>query len=118
MSLRSRDERVSNVWKIEEYTINGVAVVMDDSTANARYEFTKERVYNLYDSRDAANKSVGKWFFLDDNETLGLNNRGTGFGNATIINNGSYKITKLEEESLWFERETEQGKDMVKLQPE
>lgn len=119
VSLRSRDARMANTWKVMEYIKDGNAVVLDENTNNIRYELTEDRDYFLYSTSDAENKVAGKWVFLDDNETLGLNNTTQAFPSAQVVSNGNYTITKLEESELWIERTNDNGnQDMIKFEGE
>ncbi len=90
ISLRSRKERISNNWKVENYKING-----SDFTSivtNYKETFTKEGNYSY--SWDLLNGS-GTWKLQNNDEEIKL----TGSESQT---SRTLFILKLEEDSFWY----------------
>lgn len=89
-SLRTKSERVSNTWKVENYKING-----DDLTSlvSGYYEtFSKEGAYSYTWSLFSG---AGKWEFQNDSKEIKLT------GNDDHSSRKLY-ILKLEEDSFWY----------------
>lgn len=89
-SLRTKTERVSNTWKVDNYKINS----SDYTSLMTSYNetFTKEGDYSY--SWGSLN-GTGKWAFQNDKEQIKL----------TGVNNQSSHdliILKLEEKTFWY----------------
>lgn len=101
VSLRSRSERVANVWKAAQVTDNGTDVTSDydqyelgltksgGATLHAKYNFLGTTFEYV---------TEGKWSFLDKDTKLALD-----FDNndADVV----YVIQKLEEEEMWLDED-------------
>jgi hypothetical protein len=90
LSLRSRSERLSNTWKIENYKING-----NDFTSlipSYTETFTKNGSYNYSWS---VFEGSGTWSFQNHDKEVKLN------GNDDQSSRTLY-ILKLEERALWY----------------
>lgn len=90
LSLRSKTERLSNTWKVENYTING----SDFTSIVAGYTetFTKE---NNYSYSWGVLSGTGKWAFQNNNMEVKLT--GTEQQSSRVL-----YILKLEEKTLWY----------------
>jgi len=90
ISLRTRAERVSNTWKVENYKINGTdyTSVMDSYTE--AYSKSGSYTYN-WDFEDGE----GTWSFVNEDREIQLT------GNDS---HSSRKLTilKLEEDAFWY----------------
>ncbi len=89
-SLRTKTERVSNTWKVDNYKINN----SDYTSLMSSYTetFTKEGDYSYtWGSLDG----TGKWAFQNDKEQIKL----TGTKNQ---DSHDLVILKLEEKSFWY----------------
>ncbi len=90
ISLRSREERIANTWKVDNYKKNDVdyTSLVGDYTET----FTKDGNYNYNWGSFAGN---GTWALQNNDEEIqitGINNQ----SNTTIY------ILKLEEEVFWY----------------
>ncbi len=90
LSLRSKTERLSNTWKVENYTING----SDFTSLVAGYTetFTKE---NNYSYSWGVLSGTGTWAFQNNNMEVKLT--GTEQQSTRVL-----YILKLEEKTLWY----------------
>jgi hypothetical protein len=89
-SLRTRTERLSNTWKIDNYKING-----DDYTSlipSYTETFTKKGLYNYSWS---VFEGSGTWSFQNHDKEVKLNGTDNQASRTLII-------LKLEEKSLWY----------------
>jgi len=90
MSLRSREERVANTWKVENYKINS-----DDYTSlvsNYTETFSKTGTYSyVWGSLSGS----GTWSFQSDDEQIKL------YGNDDQSSRTLF-ILKLEEKTFWY----------------
>ncbi|MDZ4664053.1 MAG: hypothetical protein SGJ15_04190 [Bacteroidota bacterium] len=90
VSLRTRTERVSNSWKVENYKVNGTDFTSLVSSYNETY--SKDGAYSY--SWGILN-GTGKWAFQNKDTEIKLN--GTdGQASRTLF------ILKLEEKSFWY----------------
>jgi len=89
-SLRSRKERVSNTWKVENYKINGT----DFTSLVSSYTevFTKKGSFNY--SWGLLNGS-GTWTFQNKDSEIKLNGNDSQ-SSITLV------ILRLEEKSFWY----------------
>lgn len=85
-SLRSREERVANAWKIEKLTKNSVDITT--GTSDKVYEFKKDGSF-IYTS-DSKIKT-GTWAFINQDEQLDIN----------ISDPFKWKILRLKEKEMW-----------------
>lgn len=90
LSLRARDERVANSWKVENYKING----SDYTSLVASYTetFSKNGTYSY--AWGSLNGS-GRWNFQNDDEEINL----IGTDNQS---SRTLFILKLEEKAFWY----------------
>lgn len=90
VSLRSRTERVSNTWKVENYKVNN-----DDLTSlvtDYRETFTKENTYNY---TWGLLSGSGTWMFQNNDEEIKISDS----NNQTLR---TLKLLKLEEKAFWY----------------
>ncbi|MFO0322762.1 MAG: hypothetical protein ACK504_10085 [Bacteroidota bacterium] len=89
-SLRSRKERVSNTWKVENYKINGT----DFTSLVSSYTevFTKKGSFNY--SWGLLNGS-GTWTFQNKDSEIKLNGNDSQSSRTLVI-------LRLEEKSFWY----------------
>jgi hypothetical protein len=90
ISLRTRTERVSNTWKVENYKVNG-----SDFTSllnDYRETFTKSGNYSY--TWNSLN-GTGTWVFQNKDQEIRL----TGNDNQS---SRTFIILKLEEKSFWY----------------
>lgn len=90
ISLRSRNERVSNTWKVENYKVDGKDLT--SLVTNYKETFTKGGAYSY--SWGSINGS-GTWAFQNNDmeiKLVGVDNQSS----HTLI------IQKLEEKSFWY----------------
>lgn len=89
-SLRTRTERVSNNWKVENYTINGV----DATSLVSGYTetFTKE---NKFSYSWGVFNGTGNWAFQNNDAEIKIT--GTDTQASRVLT-----ILKLEEKSFWY----------------
>lgn len=86
LSLRTRTERVANVWKVEKLTKNGV-----DVTARAldkTYEFKKDGSFIYISGSDV---KTGTWAFINKDEQLDIK----------ISDPFKWNILRLKEKEMW-----------------
>jgi len=90
ISLRSKTERVSNTWKVDNYKVNGV----DYTSLVTEYSetFTKEGNYS-YEWQIITGK--GTWAFQNNNMEILIS--GTENQSTVVLN-----ILKLEEKQFWY----------------
>ncbi len=101
ISFRTRTERLSNTWEVDNYTVNG-----NDLTSlytNCTETFSKGGDYSyscgLFDG-------AGKWKFHSNDERIQL----TGNDDKS---NRNLKILKLEEDAFWYS--TDDGGDVTEV---
>jgi hypothetical protein len=101
ISFRTRTERLSNTWEVDNYTFNG-----NDLTSlytNCTETFSKGGDYSyscgLFDG-------AGKWKFQSNDERIQL----TGNDDKS---NRNLKILKLEEDAFWYS--TDDGGDVTEV---
>jgi hypothetical protein len=101
ISFRTRTERLSNTWEVDNYTFNG-----NDLTSlytNCTETFSKGGDYSyscgLFDG-------AGKWKFQSNDERIQLT------GNEDKSNR-NLKILKLEEDAFWYS--TDDGGDVTEV---
>lgn len=101
ISFRTRTERLSNTWEVDNYTVNG-----NDLTSlytNCTETFSKGGDYSyscgLFDG-------AGKWKFQSNDERIQL----TGNDDKS---NRNLKILKLEEDTFWYS--TDDGGDVTEV---
>jgi hypothetical protein len=89
-SLRSRTERVSNEWKVENYSINGTDFTSLVSNYTETFSSTGDYSYSwgLLDG-------TGTWKFQNNDEEIQL----TGTDNQS---DRKLIIQKLEEDAFWY----------------
>jgi hypothetical protein len=100
ISLRSRTQRVANIWKIENYTLDG----KDLTSLSSGYTqtFTSD---NNYSFSFGILGGTGKWVFQNDDKEIkiyGINGQ-----SSSVLT-----ILKLEEKSFWY-KSTDAGKITV-----
>jgi hypothetical protein len=90
LSLRSRTERVSNTWKIDNYKVNG----NDYTSLLSGYTetFSKDGSYSY---SWGSLSGTGKWAFQSKDEEIKL----TGGSNQSTY---TLVIMKLEEKQFWY----------------
>ena len=86
LSLRTKTERVSNVWKIEKRTKNGVDITA--GTSEKTYEFRKDGAF-IYTSNSTT--ETGTWAFIDKKERL----------DVKTSDSFKWKILRLKEKEMW-----------------
>lgn len=90
LSLRSRTERVSNTWKVENYKVNGEDLT--SLVSNYTETFTKSGNYSY---QWGAFDGNGNWAFQNSDREIKLN--GTDDQSSHTL-----FILKLEEKSFWY----------------
>ncbi|MBL7909990.1 MAG: hypothetical protein JNJ41_02900 [Bacteroidia bacterium] len=107
-SLRSKSERLSNLWKIQQLKFNG-----GDSTAfaekylfnNYRLDITKNGKYNIDYNLVIGSLLIpisesGKWVFSSDKKSV-IFTKETGNTTAAIGTNATWEILRLKEKEFW-----------------
>lgn len=107
-SLRSKSERLSNLWKIQQLIYNGA-----DSTNfakkylfnNYRLDITKNGEYNIDYNLVIGAASIpfsesGKWVFSSDKKTV-IFTKETGNTTAATGANSTWEILRLKEKEFW-----------------
>lgn len=89
-SLRTRTERLSNTWKVDNYKVNGTDYT--SLVPNYTETFTKTGLYNYSWS---VFSGLGNWTFQNKDKEVKLNGNDS-HASRTLI------ILKLEEKSLWY----------------
>jgi hypothetical protein len=90
LSLRSKTERISNTWKIENYSVNGADLT--SLVSNYTETFTKD---NNYSYSWGIINGTGTWAFQNNKMEVKLIGNES-FSSRTLI------ILKLEEKTLWY----------------
>lgn len=90
LSLRSREERVANTWKVENYKING----NDFTSLVSNYEQTFSKNGDYSYSWGSLN-GTGNWSFQNDEAEIKVN--GTSSQSSETLT-----ILKLEEKEFWY----------------
>lgn len=104
LSLRSKEERISNIWVIKSATRYGVDV--SSRFVDYELELTKPGFANIYYFRDnVLYRGNGIWSLGESNNNLWLH-----FDNPNLAR--YYKITKLKEKEMDL---SEIGYDNIKL---
>ncbi len=86
LSLRTKTERVSNVWRVEKLTKNGTDITV--SATEKIYEFKKDGTF-IYSS---GSKVVqGTWAFIDKKERL----------DVKTSDPFKWDILRLKEKEMW-----------------
>ncbi|MBA2611045.1 MAG: hypothetical protein H0U95_03675 [Bacteroidetes bacterium] len=107
-SLRSKSERLSNLWKIEQYKYNG-----SDSTAfvkkylfnNYRLDIEKKGEY-IFDYNLVIGSALipisesGKWVFSGDKKSV-IFTKESGNTSAAAGTNATWEILRLKEKEFW-----------------
>lgn len=94
-SLRSKTERVSNLWKIQYAYDRKDSVIITTDYTGETWEFTKDG--NFVERDNGTIDKTGTWDFISSKEKIKV-----GFPLETI----SYVILKLKENEFWL-RDTE-----------
>jgi len=89
-TLRSRTERVSHAWDVENYTINGVDYT--STVSNYTETYTKQGAYSY--SWSLANGS-GTWTFQSSDAQIQLNG-------SDAQSSRTLFILRLEDKSFWY----------------
>lgn len=97
ISLRTKIDRISNIWMLDKYIVNG-----EDSTlqyADFTYRFSKDKSYDFFGTvNGVAWARSGDWEFIDSKKSIRLENLGS-------TSTYEYHITKLRNKELWFEQQ-------------
>lgn len=92
-SLRSKKQRLANVWKIETYLVNGEDKTSTIDSMYLTFEFRKDGAYQeLMSHSHMYYIDTGRWKFIEDKEAIEIYRT-----NDTI----TWQITRLEEKELW-----------------
>lgn len=92
-SLRSKKQRVANVWEIETYLVNGEDKTSTIDSMFLTFEFRKDGAYQeLMSHSHMYYIDNGSWRFIEDKEAIEIYRM-----NDTI----TWQITRLEEKRLW-----------------
>jgi hypothetical protein len=107
LSLRSKQERVVNEWKLETYLRNGQeatdALLMHDYTETYTHEHTFIRTYTLPNTLEQ--QQSGTWQFSDNKQHLLIEET----GHIPLTRQDSPLVTrqltllKLKENELWYQ---------------
>lgn len=93
LSLRSKKERVSNVWKIEKYFMNDEDRTAQIDSMYLTYTLRKDGSYQeLMSHMHMYYIEDGKWSFIEDKSAIEIYRT-----NDTM----TWHIKKLEEDALW-----------------
>lgn len=92
LSLRSKEARVANTWKVESYTINGVDYTSTLKNINYTETYTKDGIYSY---TYLGNSGTGKWEFNSDKTQI----KRSGVSGQSSDN---LYILKLKENEFWF----------------
>lgn len=103
-SLMSKKARLSNIWKVDTYYLNGV-----DKTTQYRQKVTREKLV-IYQSGNfefselsswiwSVPYTTGVWKFINDKEGLEMTS-----DNSTVKTK-TYKILRLKNKQLWLEEQ-------------
>lgn len=92
LSLRSKEERVSNTWKVESYTINGTDYTSTLKNINYTETYDKDGGYSYASSLGSGS---GKWAFNSDKTQIKRNGVS---GQSTY----DLVILKLKENEFWY----------------
>ena len=90
ISLRSKTERVSNTWKVENYKINGydytflVSCYTETFSENGHYSYSWGNL-----------RGFGVWSFQNNNKEIKMNGNDS-LSSRTIV------IQKLDDNSFWY----------------
>jgi hypothetical protein len=90
LSLRSRTQRVSNVWKIENYTLDGVDLTNQVKGYTETFDTDKNYSYSW-----GLLSGKGKWDFQNDDKEVKV--YGIDGQTSRVLT-----ILKLEEKSFWY----------------
>lgn len=98
LSLRSKEARLANSWKVEKYLENGV-----DKTSNSQSffdsyseEFTKDGIYSYsYVIGNDTYTGSGKWEFQSDETEIKVSGV-SGASSETLV------ILKLKNDEFWY----------------
>jgi hypothetical protein len=109
VSLRSKKERVTNEWKVDEATAKDGSDRTSDYDGQV-WKFTDDHEFVL-EADSSQNSITGKWHFQNDREELYISG-----GVLLSFHKGGYEILRLKEEELWLEKK---GNDEeIKLAPQ
>lgn len=86
LSLRTKTERVSNIWKVEKCTKNGADITA--SKADRTYEFRKDGTF-IYTS--GSKTEQGTWAFVNKKEQL----------DVKTSDPFKWDILRLKEKEMW-----------------
>jgi hypothetical protein len=102
ISLMSKKARISNIWKVDTYYLNG-----RDKTTEYRQLVVREKLIFFqsgeFQYSELANwvwatpEYSGKWKFVNDDEEVELT------PNVSSVKTKTYKILRLKNKSLWLE---------------
>lgn len=107
-SLRSKTERLSNSWKIQQYKFNGA----DSTNFVKTYLFNNYRLLISKNGDYSINYNVvlgivpipfsetGKWVFSTDKKNV-IFTKADGNTSAAVGTNSTWEILKLKETELW-----------------
>ena len=90
-SLRSKNERVANLWKVDyAYDLKDKVIITADYTGET-WEFTKNG--DFIERDNATVDKTGTWEFVSDKEKITI---------KFPLSTHSYDILKLREKELWL----------------
>lgn len=110
VSLRSKEERLCNEWKIDKKLTNGVENTLTEAELQTIVEFKKGGDYSItVPILGVYVVFSGTWEFYDNKEKIITTYEATVLG-TTIEQQDTSKILRLMEDELWLE-----GKDSTDI---
>lgn len=102
ISLRSKEERVANNWRIESAQLDGVDVSLEPFYAKQKHYFYRNKTYTVTkinpQSLEFYNES-GTWKFFDNNRKIAITVKNTTLNTEVTT---EYNIIKLYEKQFWI----------------
>ncbi|MDI6833215.1 MAG: hypothetical protein QMD02_05130 [Bacteroidales bacterium] len=103
VSLRSKEERLCNEWKIDEKLTNGVENTLTETELQTTVEFKKGGEYSItVPILGVYVVFSGTWEFFDNKEKIITTYEANVLG-TNVVQKDTSKILRLMEDELWLE---------------
>lgn len=115
LSLRSKEERLVNTWKIQEANENDRNTTPDYDEVNFQVEFDYDQTFKTYVTDDSGDVYIqeGLWDFVEDKTQIRLI-----YTEPAVNPDRAYwEILKLREKELWVQEDRDSTVDWFKMIP-
>lgn len=115
ISLRSKEERLVNSWKIQEANENGLNTTPDYDDVNFQLMFDYDQSMKAYTTDDSGDVWIqnGLWDFVQDKEQIRIIYTDP----AVNPDRAFWTILKLKEKELWVSEDRDSTIDWFKMVP-